>query len=87
MSINEEAAMEHDEQSQGSTTRPGADRPDPSRRNFLKAAPLGALAVVAAGAQAAEPAAPPPVAESAQTPRGYHETEHIRRYYQTAAYW
>jgi len=60
--------------------------PDPVRRSFLKAAPLGALAVVAGSAGAAEePAAAPPAAPQAK--RGYHETEHIRRYYQTAAYW
>jgi hypothetical protein len=52
--------------------------PDPARRSFLKAAPLGALVVAgAATSGAADPA----------EKRGYHETEHIRRYYQTAAYW
>jgi hypothetical protein len=61
--------------------------PDPARRNLLKAAPLGALAVVAAGrAQAAEAPAPAPVQEATK-PRGYHETEHILKYYRTAAYW
>ncbi|MCA1248000.1 formate dehydrogenase [Massilia sp. MS-15] len=60
--------------------------PDRGRRGFLKAAPLGALAVVAGSAQAAEaPAAAPAAAPG--TKRGYHETEHIRRYYETAAYW
>jgi len=63
-----------------------ATTPDPARRSFLKAAPLGALAVVAGSANAETPAAAPAKAE-AQTKRGYHETEHIRRYYQTAAYW
>jgi hypothetical protein len=62
--------------------------PDPARRALLRAAPLGALAVVAARAGAAETApAPPPAAEEPAKPKGYHETEHIRRYYQTAAYW
>ena len=62
--------------------------PDPARRSLLKAAPLGALAVVAARAAVAEPAAAPAAAvEQAAKPKGYHETEHIRRYYQTAAYW
>ncbi|CAH0176685.1 hypothetical protein SRABI118_01130 [Massilia sp. Bi118] len=62
--------------------------PDPARRSLLKAAPLGALAVVAARASAAETAPPPaPVPEEAAKPKGYHETEHIRRYYATAAYW
>jgi hypothetical protein len=62
--------------------------PDPARRSLLKAAPLGALAVVAARARAAETAAPaaPAPAQPAE-PKGYHETEHIRRYYQTATYW
>ncbi|QNB00395.1 formate dehydrogenase [Massilia sp. Se16.2.3] len=63
-----------------------AGAPDPARRSFLKAAPLGAPAVVAGGAEAAPEL---PVAEAAKpaVKRGYHETEHIRRYYQTAAYW
>ena len=60
--------------------------PDPTRRSFLKAAPLGALAVVAGTAGAAETPAPAPAA-APQVKRGYHETEHIRRYYETAAYW
>ena len=60
--------------------------PDPARRSLLKAAPLGALAVVAARASAAE-TAPAPAPEQPAKPKGYHETEHIRRYYQTAAYW
>jgi len=61
--------------------------PDPARRSLLKAAPLGALAVVAARAGAAEAAPPAPAPEPPAKPKGYHETEHIRRYYQTAAYW
>lgn len=63
--------------------------PDPARRALLRAAPLGALAVVAARAGAAETAPPAPAAapEEPAKPKGYHETEHIRRYYQTAAYW
>ena len=62
------------------------DRPDPARRGFLKAAPLGALAVVAATPATAAPA-PAPAAPDPKVKRGYHETEHIRRYYETAAYW
>jgi len=61
-------------------------RPDPARRGFLKAAPLGALAVVAGSPASAETPAPAPAAQPA-VKRGYHETDHIRRYYQTAAYW
>ena len=62
-------------------------KPDPTRRSLLKAAPLGALAVAAvAGAKEAEAPAPAAAPQDAK-PRGYHETEHIRRYYETAAYW
>ena len=61
--------------------------PDPARRSLLKVAPLGALAVVAARAGAAEAAPPTPAPEAPAQPKGYHETEHIRRYYSTAAYW
>ena len=60
--------------------------PDPSRRNFLRTAPLGALAAVAAGAEA-KPEIAPVEAAKPDVKRGYHETEHIRRYYKTAAYW
>lgn len=60
--------------------------PNPARRSFLKAAPLGALAAVAGGAEA-KPELAPVEAAKPDVKRGYHETEHIRRYYQTAAYW
>jgi hypothetical protein len=60
--------------------------PDPSRRNFLRTAPLGALAAVAAGAEA-KPEIAPVEAAKPEVKRGYHETDHIRRYYKTAAYW
>jgi hypothetical protein len=60
--------------------------PDPSRRSFLKAAPLGALVVVAAKAEA-KPELAPVEAAKPEVKRGYHETEHIRTYYKTAAYW
>lgn len=67
--------------------RKQAGLPDPARRSLLKAAPLGALAVAAAaGAKDAEAPAPAPAPDAAK-PRGYHETEHIRNYYRTAAYW
>lgn len=65
---------------------PDSGTPDRARRSFLKAAPLGALAVVAGDAGATEAPAAAPVA-APQAKRGYHETEHIRRYYETAAYW
>ncbi|MEW6763297.1 MAG: formate dehydrogenase [Pseudomonadota bacterium] len=73
------------DQAPGARNEPEA-KPDPARRSFLKAAPLGALAVVAAPASAEAPA-PAPAKAQPQVKRGYHETEHIRRYYQTAAYW
>jgi hypothetical protein len=66
--------------------QPAMAVPVPTRRDFLKAAPLGALLVVAGGAAAAAPA-PPPAPSDPAGKRGYHETEHIRRYYHTAAYW
>lgn len=63
---------------------------DATRRSFLRAAggagALGALAVVAGEAPAAEVAALPQSAAAA-TQAGYHETEHIRQYYRTARYW
>lgn len=58
-----------------------------TRRAFLKAAPLGALAIVAGQAPAAEVAVATPAPAEPTASKGYHETEHIRRYYQTAAYW
>jgi hypothetical protein len=62
--------------------------PDPTRRSLLKAAPLGALAVAAAARARAPEAQPEPAAPAEpQKAQGYHETEHIRRYYRTAAYW
>ena len=59
---------------------------DPARRSFLKAAPLGVLTVMAGAAARAAPAVPPVTSDPARK-RGYHETEHIRHYYRTAAYW
>ena len=58
-----------------------------TRRAFLKAAPLGALALVAGDVAAADTAVAAPAPAPATASKGYHETEHIRRYYQTAAYW
>jgi hypothetical protein len=70
-------------------TKKPHDIPDPARRSLLKAAPLGAIAVAAAvtGAKAQAAPAPAPLAEPEAPAKGYHETEHIRRYYRTAAYW
>jgi nitrous oxide reductase len=84
----EATGMDHDQQ-HPRPAAPGAEsaRPDEARRNFLKAAPLGALAVVAGGAGAAETAPAAPAAPQPQVKRGYHETDHIRRYYQTVGYW
>ncbi|MCS0628041.1 formate dehydrogenase [Telluria mixta] len=63
-------------------------QPDPARRSLLKAAPLGALAVAAAAhARAPEPQPGPAAPAEPEQAKGYHETEHIRRYYRTAAYW
>ena len=62
-------------------------QPDPARRSLLKAAPLGALAVAAAARARAPEAQPEPAPAEPQRAKGYHETEHIRRYYRTAAYW
>ena len=61
---------------------------DAQRRGFLRAAAgagvLGSLAAMGTRAQAVEvaPEAAEPVKKS-----GYHETEHIRKYYATARYW
>jgi len=63
-------------------------QPDRDRRSFLRAVPLGALAVAAAArARAPEAQATPAAPAAPQPTQGYHETEHIRRYYRTAAYW
>jgi hypothetical protein len=77
---------EHPHAPQGKGRAGDAGQPDPSRRSFLKAVPLGALAAVAGGAHAA--GAPSPAAAPAPAQHGgYHETEHILTYYRTAAYW
>jgi hypothetical protein len=63
-------------------------QPDSTRRSFLRAVPLGALAIAAAArARASDAPAQPAAPAAPQASQGYHETEHIRRYYRTAAYW
>jgi len=64
-------------------------KPDLTRRSLLRAAPLGAIAVAAAvsGRAEAAPVAAPAAPEPDAKPAGYHETEHIRTYYRTTAYW
>ncbi|SDE92785.1 formate dehydrogenase region TAT target [Massilia sp. PDC64] len=62
-------------------------QPDPARRSLLKAAPLGLLTVAAAARARAPEAQPEAAPAEPQQAKGYHETEHIRRYYRTAAYW
>jgi hypothetical protein len=69
----------------GAGTEPPAV--DPARRGFLKAMPLGALVVAAGGIRAAEAAPAAAAAAEPQASQGYHETEHIRTYYRTAAFW
>ena len=71
----------------GKPAGPSGAAPDPARRSFLRAAPRGALAGVTGSAGAAETPTVPAAAPPLEPKRGYHETEHIRRYYQTAAYW
>ena len=63
------------------------ERPDLARRSLLKAVPLGALAVATAARARAPEAGAPAAPAQPQGAQGYHETEHIRRYYRTAAYW
>ncbi|MGZ3185127.1 MAG: formate dehydrogenase [Telluria sp.] len=62
---------------------------DRRRRAFLRASAgagaLGTLAALAQPAQAASDA--PPTQPAPPEPKGYHETDHIRTYYRTAAYW
>lgn len=66
-----------------------------SRRAFVAAsvcAPALAVAALVAAREAARstpagaPAAALPAADASPAARGYHETEHIRTYYRTAAY-
>jgi hypothetical protein len=62
---------------------------DGNRRGFLRAATgagvLGTLAAAGVGPAQAEPLPQPQAVEPKQS--GYHETDHIRKYYATARYW
>ncbi|MDB5957049.1 formate dehydrogenase [Ramlibacter sp.] len=66
--------------------------PDPERRRLLgrtrnAAAAGAALAVLGPAASAGAVSAPASAAPQAQErPRGYHETEHTRRYYELARF-
>jgi hypothetical protein len=57
----------------------------PTRRGFLQAAGsvglLGAALSLLSRAPPAIAAAAPPQDDAADKPAGYHETEHIRKYY------
>jgi len=54
-----------------------------SRRHFLLAAGAGSVATAAAVATKG-PQAQPKKAEAARGGKGYHVTDHIRKYYNTA---
>lgn len=62
-----------------------------ARRRFLMAGGVGAAGVVAAvmgRGKMVVPAEAAPVAPEAEVATGgYHETEHIRKYYRCARYW
>ncbi len=62
---------------------------DPKRRFFLTAATCGpalAVAAIATRQQEIAPEVLPSAPAQDATSVGYHETEHIRKYYATAAY-
>jgi hypothetical protein len=75
---------------QGATPAGGTGSKAPARRGFLAgvgAAGVAGAAVIAAGrngAPVAVEAAGQAVPAQAVAGRGYHETDHIRRYYDTA---
>jgi hypothetical protein len=64
---------------------------DQKRRQFLIAArgagALGAVAVLFGKGVKVQAAPPQQVAEGEASRSGYHETEHIRKYYRSAGYW
>lgn len=76
-------------QRQGLASAGGTDSKAPARRGFL--AGVGAAGVAGAAALAAARNTTPAVAEAADQAssprnvagRGYHETDHVRRYYDT----
>ncbi len=54
-----------------------------SRRNFLLAAGAGGVAATAAVVAGKSPQGEPKKAEAVSGSKGYHVTEHIRKYYDT----
>ena len=60
-------------------------QPMPARRGFLQTAGsvglLGAALALLSRAAPVAAAAPPAPDDAADRPSGYHETEHIRKYY------
>ena len=54
-----------------------------SRRNFLLAAGAGGVATAAAVIATKGPQSPQKEAEAVSGSRGYHVTDHIRKYYST----
>ncbi|MFD2368157.1 formate dehydrogenase [Pseudoduganella sp. GCM10020061] len=62
---------------------------DGKRRGFLRAASgAGVLGTLAAAGVAPAQAAPLPQPQQPEPKQsGYHETDHIRKYYATARYW
>ena len=55
-----------------------------SRRNFLLAVGAGGVATTAAVVGSKSPQKQPKKAEAVNGSRGYHLTDHIRKYYNTA---
>ena len=55
-----------------------------SRRNFLLAAGAGGAAAAAAVVVVGKPGTEPKKREAVAGSKGYHVTEHIRKYYDTA---
>ncbi|WP_226685192.1 twin-arginine translocation signal domain-containing protein [Shewanella indica] len=53
-------------------------KPDLNRRSLLKAITIGSAAIAATGVNAAQASEP---VEAKSATKGYHETAHIRSYY------